>query len=400
MNDVVLEARRSEQPYRTTADQRSRSDPGCQLHDIASSVTSYALTTDDWEQAVAGFGGVCQEQTATFGQLRWPSMRQEPRIFKLDNEIVGGALIHIQRLPLGVGSVAISKWGPILRDSSRLDRLEIYRGMIGALVAEYARQRGMMLSVLPKAAPGGRNGEFEILRAMGFRSGSNVPFPNRYLVNLQISDEQQRASFDQKWRYHLKRSEKAGLSFHHVGEDGLNDFARLYDAMSSRKKFPDYSAYDTLPSLIGMAERRLRPEIFLVRKDAELVAGAIIFKAGDTATYLYGATSGQALPLRAGYYLHWHVIRWLRQNTSARWYDLGGSDGFTGLHQFKKGMVGSAGSIATLPPMANYAAGIWPFFIGTSAYAARDAALNIRQRLRWLWKDQARPDQLQLDGDR
>jgi hypothetical protein len=272
--------------------------------------------------------------------------------------------------------------------------------MVTALVDEYARQRGLMLSILARAAADVDKAEFDTLMSLNFREGSNVPFPDRYLVNLQISDAEQRASFDQKWRYHLKRSEKSGLTFHHANRDEFADFARLYDAMSSRKKFPDYSAYNTLPSLIGMTEENLRPEIFLVRRNDTLVAGAIIFKAGDTVTYLYGATNDEALPLRAGYFLHWHIIRWLRQNTRARWYDLGGTDGFTGLHQFKKGMVGEAGAIVALPPMANYAAGKWPYLVGTSAYAARDLVLNINQRLRWLWKDQAKPDQVRTSGER
>lgn len=402
MSDAILEAHRSSTIYRSIADRLGReSDPVDFPAAVTSSltVTSHAIPPEEWEAIVAGFDGVCQEQTYTFGRLRWPSLQHEPRIFKLGSEIVGGVMVHVQRLPFGIGAVAISKWGPMLKDGDRPDRAAIYRGMIAALVAEYAEQRAMMLSVLPRAAPIGHNEEADILKAMNFRDGSNVPFPDRYLVNLRISDAEQRASFDQKWRYHLKRSEKAGLSFHHASPGELGDFAKLYDAMSSRKKFPDYSAYNTLSSLVRMVEQNLRPEIFLVRKESDLVAGAIIFKAGDTATYLYGATSDEALPLRAGYFMHWHIIRWLRQNTRARWYDLGGTDGFTGLHQFKKGMVGQAGAISPLPPMANYAASRWPYLVGTGAYAARDLVLNINQRLRWLLKDQAKPDQARTSGE-
>lgn len=401
MNDAVLEAHRPGGIHPSPSN-RLRQDTASVAPSTAAQfcVTSHAIPPNEWEATVAGFDGVCQEQTYTFGHLRWPSLQHEPRIFKLGNEIVGGALMHVQRLPFGIGSVAIGKWGPMLKDARRPDRLAIYRGMVTALVDEYARQRGLMLSILARAAADIDKAEFDTLMSLGFREGSNVPFPDRYLVNLQISDTEQRASFDQKWRYHLKRSEKSGLTFHHANRDEFADFARLYDAMSSRKKFPDYSAYNTLPSLIGMTEENLRPEIFLVRRNDTLVAGAIIFKAGDTATYLYGATNDEALPLRAGYFMHWHIIRWLRQNTRARWYDLGGTDGFTGLHQFKKGMVGEAGAIVALPPMANYAAGKWPYLVGTSAYAARDLVLNINQRLRWLWKDQAKPDQVRTSGER
>ncbi len=102
------------------------------------------------------------------------------------------------------------------------------------------------------------------------------------------------------------------------------------------------------------------------------MAGAVIFTRGDTACYLYGATDDAALGLRAGYFLHWHVIRWLRDHTRATYYDLGGTDGFAGLHQFKNGMVGEAGYINPLPPVMNHATHRRAYAIGTAAYKARE----------------------------
>ncbi len=360
--------------------------------DMGPAITAHIVSAGEWDEAVAGFDGICQEQTWTFGHLRWPSLHHEPMVFMHDGEIVGGSLMKIQRLPLGVGSVAISKWGPMLRHADRPDRTAIYRGMIAAMVSEYADKRGLMLSILPRAAASSDNDEFDTLTSLGFKAGSNAPFPNRYLVNLSIDEVAQRASLHQKWRYHLRKSEKAGLTFEHAGPERIGDFARIYDAMSTRKKFPDYSAYQTVPDMFDLPER-LRPELFFVKQDDDYVAGAIVFKAGDTATYLYGATTDRALPLRAGYLLHWHIIRWLTENTRAKWYDLGGTDGFLGLHQFKKGMVGDAGIISALPPMANYAARKWPFLVGTTAFAARDIVLGLRQRLFLRLTDHARPDQ-------
>jgi hypothetical protein len=163
--------------------------------------------------------------------------------------------------------------------------------------------------------------------------------------------------------------------------------------MLDRKRFADHSAYATVPALMAMENERLRPELFFVRHLGEVIAGAIIFKAGDRAVYLYGATNDRALPLRAGYFMHWNIIRWLRDNTEARWYDLGGTDGFQGLHQFKKGMVGDAGVIQPVPPVANYAAHLWPRLMGNAAFKGRDLASAALRRLDWLRSAHARPDQ-------
>jgi len=355
-------------------------------------VTTQIVSPDLWDRSVAQFDEVCQEQLHAFARTRWPGVAHEPVLFWRGGDVVGGSLVMIQPLPLRLGALAVAKWGPMLARADDPDRLGIYRGMIDALVAEYAERRRLMLSVLPRASLSPFNAEYDHLVHRGFTRGSELGFPNRYIVNLRLSDEEQRKSLEQKWRYHLRRSEKEGLVFEPAPASRLPEFQALYETMLDRKKFADHSAYETVPVLMGLADDALRPELFFVRHDGEVIAGAIIFKAGDRAVYLYGATSEQALPLRAGYFMHWHIIRWLRDNTAARWYDLGGTDGFLGLHQFKKGMVGEAGVIQPVPPVANYAAHWWPRFIGTAAFAARDGVQALKRQLDRLRADRAKPD--------
>ena len=150
--------------------------------------------------------------------------------------------------------------------------------------------------------------------------------------------------------------------------------------------------------LLAAEATALRPSLFFVRQGAEIVAGAIVFTAGDTAVYLFGATNDRALPLRAGYFLHWRIIGWLRDHTQAKWYDLGGTDGFQGLHQFKKGMVGDRGVIEPVPPVANYAARAWPRLAGNAAFWARDGMQKLKRDLVAMRADRARPDQ-KRDGE-
>lgn len=354
-----------------------------------------------WDAAVADFDEVCQEQLHAFATSRWPGTAQEPVLFRLGGETVGGVLIMIQRLPLGLGSIAISKWGPILKRSDRSDAPAVYAAMIEALIGEYAVKRGMMLSVLPHASLEPQNARYEHLIARGFRRGSQLLFPNRYIVNLRLDDAAQRKSFHQKWRYHLNKSEKQGLTFEHADVSAMGEFHALYGAMTDRKQFSDHSAYDGIDELMAIENPALRPELFFVRHEGEAVGGAIIFKAGTRAVYLYGATNDKALPLRAGYFMHWHIIRWLRDNTAAKWYDLGGTDGYQGLHQFKKGMVGDAGVIEPVPPVVNYAARPLAYALGAGAYAARDAYQHARRVIDAWRNPKAKPDQERKprDGD-
>ncbi len=358
------------------------------------SVNIEHVSGEVWDETIATFDGVCQEQLYTFAKNRWPGVTCEPVLFVEDGEVVGGVLTMVQHLPLKVGAIAVSKWGPIFKDGKRADFESVYAAVIEALIEEYHDRRGMMISVLPRAAWADTNIEFDYLQARGFRRGAQLKFPDRYVVNLRLDDEAQRKSFAQKWRYHLNKSMKAELEFEYAGPERIGEFNALYEAMTDRKKFADHSAYDdTIHPLMEMENDTLRPELFFVRHKGEIVAGAVIFKAGDTAVYLYGATNAEALPLRAGYFMHWHIIRWLRDNTKATWYDLGGTDGFQGLHQFKKGMVGDEGVISPVPPVLNYASRFLPFLTGTLAFAARDIIAETRHRIEKLRPDAARPDQ-------
>ena len=348
---------------------------------VASGARLELVSPEQWEIVVGGFDGVSQEQLFTFARARWPQVTLEPVLISANGGVIGGCLVMIQKLPLGVASIAIAKWGPFLK-SEEGDAIGRYGLMVDALVVEYAQRRRMMLSLLPLPALGDRNAEFELLLARGFHRGAQMAWNDRYIVNLGLDEAAQRKSFSQNWRRQLGKAEKAGLSFERAAPERLPEFAALYDRMVDRKGFEDRSAYhETIGPLMAMESDTLRPELFLVSEGGEVIAGAIIFKAGDRAVYLYGATQDRALPLRAGYFLHWQIIGWLKQNTRACWYDLGGTDGFQGLHQFKSGMVGDAGRITPVPPTANYAAYRLPFLLGEAAFGARELAQKFRAKM-------------------
>lgn len=331
-----------------------------------------------WDRAVSGFDGICQEQLYTYARMRWPGVALEPVLFSDGDVTLGGALVMLQRLPLGVGTVALAKWGPFLARTEGVDRDAAMGRMIDTLVAEYAQKRSMMVSIMPHAEAGAVNGAVEMLADRGFKSGVGVKFPMRYVVDVSLDDEARMAAFGQKWRYNLRKSMKAGLDFTVGTPHDIGRFMTLYQAMSERKLFPDYSGIATLEGLMAMPDGTARPELFFVSQGDKTIAGAAIFTAGRTACYLYGATDDAALDLRAGYLLHWHIIRWLRDNTGARFYDLGGTDGFAGLHQFKSGMVGEAGHISPLPPTMNFAAHLPAYVAGTAAYKAREIVTRSR----------------------
>src|SRR5690554_3657672 len=88
------------------------------------------LSGDEWDALIADFDEVCQEQMHAFATTRWPGVEQEPVAFRLDGEVVGGTLMMVQRLPLGLGRISVSKWGPMLRDVRRPDAEAVRAAMV------------------------------------------------------------------------------------------------------------------------------------------------------------------------------------------------------------------------------------------------------------------------------
>ncbi len=334
-----------------------------------------------WDQTAHQFDDICQEQMNVFAAERWPQMNVDCLHFLRDGELVAGCLIMHRAAPLGLGGLAVCKWGPVVLDTTAVDAEAIHGLAIDALVQKYAIEGRLMLSILPRPRPSEVNFATEQLLARRFKPGLGLPFPNRYFVNVHVDDEAMRASFGQKWRAHLKKSEKNGLEFEHCDVSQMPVFYDLYRSMTDRKQFPDYSAFDSLHHLMENIDDSARPELFLVRHDGEPVAGAVIFATGDTAVYLYGATNDEALPLRAGYLMHWEIMRWLARQDRIKWYDLGGTDGFLGLHQFKNGMVGKAGIVSEVPRVMNYAHWMLPRLLGETLFFARDTKAQV---MRWI----------------
>lgn len=347
---------------------------------VGQSLSVTRLDGAEWDSVVSGFDGVCQEQLYAYARTRWPHVGLEPLLFTRAGESVGGALVMLQRLPFGVSSIALVKWGPMLAADDMPERDQTAINMLELLLETYPKKRKIMLSVMPRVGAEAHNADLATLVSLGFRPGYGIRHPMRYVVDVALGDEARMAAFHPKWRYNLRKSLKAGLEFHRGHSGDLGRFMRLYDAMSARKQFPDYSAISSLDALMNMPDGTARPELFFVMHQGQPIAGAVIFTAGRTAAYLYGATDDTALDLRAGYFLHWHIIRWLRDHSRARLYDLGGTDGFQGLHQFKSGMVGAAGFMRPLPPVANYADHAWPRFWGDLAYLGREAVSLLRTR--------------------
>jgi lipid II:glycine glycyltransferase (peptidoglycan interpeptide bridge formation enzyme) len=146
---------------------------------------------------------------------------------------------------------------------------------------------------------------------------------------------------DKKWRSNLRKAEQYALSVsQETGPDGIRIFTDLSGQMQKRKQFSSGFVH-MLPALCATPPQDFRPSIFVCWLDGIPVASAIISSIGNCAIYLNGANGDAGLEVRAGYFLQWAIIRWLKEQGVCRWYDLHGVLSSPGVRQFKKGLVGA-----------------------------------------------------------
>ncbi len=332
------------------------------------------VTPERFDEVAAGFCDVNQEQTACYVRARWGAGRLETVTIERGGETIGAAAVILIRLPMIERGVAVVKWGPLWRRPGVAADIRMLEVALAALEREYVERRDFHLTVMPHADPGWSEETADALERLGFQAGSSLSSPARYLVNMSLSPDELRQSLVQKWRYNLKKAEKNDFEIEIVDPaDGYDRFMALYDQMLDRKGFKDTSSVHTLPHLLAADVEAFRPMIVMVRHDGRDTAGAVVDLSGERAVYLYGATDNRALPLKAGYVLHWWIAERLCADPNIKWYDLGGADCDHGLHQFKKGFVGREGVIETTPPIYNRCGSVVSFLIGKSVYSLREA---------------------------
>ncbi|WP_378940862.1 lipid II:glycine glycyltransferase FemX [Mesorhizobium sp. ANAO-SY3R2] len=317
-----------------------------------STCKSYSVEVDniadeDWDEIASNFADIHPEQTATFAGNHWKG-RDSHLLLRRNGEPVAGARVALVSLPLIGRGLAFLRFGPFWRRQGQTADPEIYHAMIAALVEEYCVARGHCLTVLTRPHPDYHALECGWLRDLGFVQRRKLEDAERYIVNTTLDGDAQRQSLAQKWRYNLRQALANSLDVHITeAPEEIAAFQALYVSMMERKQFSSTTPVHLTGELIAKLPEKLKPKLVVAYHGDKLVAGATVGLFGDTAYYMFGATSADALPLKAGYALHWWIFQWLHEH-GLQCYDLGGAAHEPGLRQFKKGFVGKAGQTVTM----------------------------------------------------
>lgn len=260
-----------------------------------------------------------------------------------EGRVVAGAQVLFKLLPLRAGTIAYLPFGGLVSEARH------WPPLWDAVRAACRRHRAVFL----KWEPGFDAPPTDDLRRWGFHpSPQTVQPPNTILIDL-ADDETMLARMNQGTRRKIRQALKGDVRYFQASAGDLPRFTELMAVTSQRNAFGVHA-----PEYYALAYRLFVPQdaaLILAEHEGQALAGVFVFALGDTAWYLYGASSSEKRHLMASYGAQWRAIQWARDR-GCRVYDMWGipdadaatleaqfeqrSDGLWGVYGFKRGWGG------------------------------------------------------------
>ncbi|MBC7809710.1 MAG: peptidoglycan bridge formation glycyltransferase FemA/FemB family protein, partial [Burkholderiales bacterium] len=212
-------------------------------------------------------------------------------------------------------------------------------------------------------------------------SPQTVQPPNTIVIDITGSDDAIMARMNQGTRRKIRQSLKNDVRYYEGSRADVNTFTRMMQTTGSRNEFGVHE-----PAYYQLAYDLFVPQqaaLILAEHETDPLAGIMVFAAGKTAWYLYGASSDVKRNLMATYGVQWQAIQWAKAH-GCTGYDLWGipdakpdeleaqfetrSDGLWGVYGFKRGWGGDVVR----------SSGAWDHVYNPLIYAAYKLALRVR----------------------
>lgn len=285
-------------------------------------------------------------QTWGWGELKATTGWTPHRIaIERDSQIHAAAQILERSIPGVHQSLFYCPRGPIVD----LAHQELFDALM-AEIHEFAKTRRAMALKIDPAIRLENDTYITMIKKHGF---SPVPVREdafggtqpKYVMALSIADDEEAllARFKSKWRYNIRLATRKGVT---VQIDcPRDDIAKFYDVLvetAARDGFKVRSRayfYDMYDLLISSGSGGL----FLTRFGDEVIGGAIALTCGNTAWYVYGASSDRHRNKMPNHLMQWEMMKWSKAR-GCKVYDMRGvakidntKTPLQGLNRFKEG---------------------------------------------------------------
>ena len=285
-------------------------------------------------------------QTWEWGEVKEGAWQPLRLIIEDNGETVAACSLLKRPLPLGMGSLFYAPRGPVLD----INRMGVWDYLWKA-VAEIAKSnKAIFCKVDPDVEEGNRDWQMALSRVGFVAAGSGPGFEGiqpRHVFRLDISPTEAEllAAMHQKTRYNLRLAEKKGVRVEIAGLEELPAFYKLLQETAERDSFL-IRPLSYFQGFYNHLQPKGLAEMFLVRFEDKNIAGALAFKLGEKAWYIYGASSNQYRNVMPNYLMQWEMIKWSKAH-GCTLYDFRGVPGdvpqehpLYGLVKFKRGFGG------------------------------------------------------------
>jgi lipid II:glycine glycyltransferase (peptidoglycan interpeptide bridge formation enzyme) len=185
----------------------------------------------------------------------------------------------------------------------------------------------------------------KILAAEGFLA-SGRQGARTILMDLRPPLEQIRNGMKAHWRRELKVGDKNRLDIEEgSGDELFAQFIPMYREMVARKGFTEPNDIGQFRQIQKQLPANLKLKILLCKSGGVVCSGAICSAMGNSAVYLFGATSNAGLKSRGSYVLQWKAVEDFKRDGIAV-YDLNGinPEANPGTYKFKSDLAGANGA--------------------------------------------------------
>lgn len=315
------------------------------------------ITPAEWDRLLSSCPDAHILQTRSWGELKGAFGWKPVHIYRPTGPEYGpvAAMVLFRRLPLGL-SIGYAAKGPVQIEPGEAPQA-FWKAFCSELDPICRRERAVFLRVEPDAweppacDPADNPHPF-FAPPNGFVNGAHSIQPKQtILVDLSGSEEDILRRMKQKTRYNIRLAQKKGVRV--AASLAIDEFYNLLKRTGDRDAFgvhqKDY--YSSLLELFSDDQCQL----LMAEYEGAPLAGLMVFRRGERAWYLYGASGDDHRDLMPAYLLQWEAMRWARQQ-GCRTYDLWGipdaplaeleqdftsrSDGLWGVYRFKRGFGG------------------------------------------------------------
>jgi lipid II:glycine glycyltransferase (peptidoglycan interpeptide bridge formation enzyme) len=313
----------------------------------------YTEADREWDEFVAAHPQGSLLQTTNWARLKsrfgWSSRRVWLR---QDGQLVAGAQMLIRSAAAGIVKIAYIPHGPLV-DWDDDEQLEVLLNQID--LAAYEHRAGLlkMEPYLWQEQMPPERWQAICERHELLTDTDDIQPPQTLIVDLRPPEHDILMAMKSKTRYNIRLSDRKEITVREGAKEDIPIFNGLMQITSERDDFgvhePHYykSAFELFaPDQVAM---------FFAEYEETPLAALMVFALGDTASYLYGASSNEERQRMPTYALQWAAMRWARNRGCTR-YDLWGvpdypeetleaefterSDGLWGVYRFKRGFGG------------------------------------------------------------